>query len=62
MPVALAGSFTTAEFITLALILALAAIVSVMSYRAWKFSRITPEERERRRRLALVAEGKDLEL
>jgi hypothetical protein len=58
MPVALAGPFTAAELITLALIAALAAIVSVMSYRAWKFSRVTPEERERRRRLALVTEGK----
>lgn len=58
MPVALAGPFTTAEVITIALIVTLAAIVSVMSYRAWKFSRVTPEERERRRRLALVTEGK----
>ena len=57
MPVALAG-FTTAEVITLALIFVLAGIVSVMTYRAWKFSRVTPEERERRRRLALVTVGK----
>jgi hypothetical protein len=58
MPVALAGPFTTAEVITIALIVTLAGIVSVMTYRAWKFSRITPEERERRRRLGLVTEGK----
>jgi hypothetical protein len=58
MPVALAGPFTTAEVITLALIFVLAGIVSAMTYRAWNFSRVTPEERERRRRLALVSEGK----
>ena len=29
-----------------------------MGYRAWKDSRVTPEERERQRRAALVATGK----
>ena len=31
---------------------------ALIGYRAWKRSRITPEERERRRRSALVARGK----
>jgi hypothetical protein len=29
-----------------------------MGYRAWKLSRITPEERERQRRSVLVSKGK----
>jgi len=43
-------------------LLALAGVLAVLGalvgYRAWKRSRITPEERERRRRSALVAHGK----
>ena len=31
---------------------------SIYGYRRWKHSRITPEERERRRRTGLVARGK----
>jgi hypothetical protein len=50
--------FTTAELVTLALMAILAVVVAAMGYRAWKQSRITPEERERRRRATLVAEGK----
>ncbi len=50
--------FTTAEVVTLALIVVLAAIISVMGYRAWKAARISPEERERGRRAKLVAHGK----
>lgn len=34
------------------------AVAGVMAYRAWKGSRITAEERERRRRAMLVAHGK----
>lgn len=43
-----------------ALSLALAAFVllAVIGIRRWKASRITPEERERRRRALLVARGK----
>jgi len=33
-------------------------VAGVLGYRAWKASRITPEERERRRRALLVAAGK----
>jgi len=31
---------------------------AIYGYRAWKLSRVTPEERERRRRAGLVARGK----
>ena len=42
----------------LALAGVLAVLGALVGYRAWKRSRITPEERERRRRSALVAHGK----
>jgi hypothetical protein len=51
-------SLTTAEIITLGLAVVLVPIGSVMGYRAWKASRISPEERERQRRTQLVALGK----
>jgi hypothetical protein len=51
-------SFTAAEQVTLALAVVLVVLLSVIGYRAWKRSRITPEERERMRRDALVAAGK----
>ncbi len=51
-------SFTAAEAVTLALLGALVALVAVMGFRAWKLTRITPEERERRRRGALASAGK----
>jgi hypothetical protein len=34
------------------------ALAAFFGYRAWRRSRIAPEERERRRRAALVARGK----
>jgi hypothetical protein len=34
------------------------ALAAVLGYRAWKRGRVTPEERERLRRGALVAHGK----
>jgi len=46
------------EYISLALGALLAAIVAILGYRAWKASRVTPEERERQRRAALSASGK----
>jgi hypothetical protein len=52
MPVILASPYT------LALAAALAVLAAVIGYRAWKRSRITPEERELRRRTALVGHGK----
>jgi Protein of unknown function (DUF3592) len=58
MPGALAWSFTAADGVTLALALVLAIIAALIGYRAWKESRIPPEERERIRRARLVATGK----
>jgi len=58
MSAAFAFSFSQAEFVTLALMGVLVVIVALMGYRAWQKSRITPQERERRRRAALVATGK----
>jgi hypothetical protein len=42
----------------LAVGLAVVAGVSTVSYRVWKRTRISPEERERRRRQTLVGRGK----
>jgi len=58
MPFASADLFTTAIIVTALLLAALAAIVGILAYRSWKRSRISPEERERQRRAALVAHGK----
>jgi hypothetical protein len=58
MPAALWYSFNAAEEISLALSGVLAVLVGVMGYRAWKASRVSPEERERQRRAMLVAGGK----
>jgi hypothetical protein len=44
--------------VTLALAGALILALALVGYRLWKKSRIAPEERERRRRVALVAHGK----
>ena len=52
------GSLTAAEWVSLSLGGVLLVLVGIMGYRAWLKSRITPEERERRRRRALVAAGK----
>jgi len=58
MPGSLALSYTAAEQITLALSGVLVVLVALIGYRAWKISRIAPEDRERQRRNALVARGK----
>ncbi len=58
MPETLAYSFTPAETVTLVLAGVLVSLVAVIGVRAWKQSRVTPEERERRRRASLVAAGK----
>ncbi len=57
MPVAV-WTFTPAEWVTLALAGVLVVLVALIGYRAWQSSRISPEERERHRRAALVAIGK----
>jgi hypothetical protein len=51
-------SFTTAQWIGVALGVGLLALAAVMAYRAWVARRITPEERERQRRSLLVSIGK----
>jgi len=58
MAAALWFRFNAAEQVTLALVAVLAVLVGIMGYRAWLKSRVTPEERERLRRGALVATGK----
>ncbi len=58
MPAIQGMSYTTAEAVTVALAGVLVVIVALMGYRAWQYSRVTPEERERRRRAILVRQGK----
>ncbi len=50
----LASSYSTAEWMTIALAALLLVLVAVIGWRAWKASRITPAERERRRRKMLI--------
>jgi len=49
---------TAAELVTLGLAAVLVALLAIIGYRAWVRSRVTPEERERRRCARLVATGK----
>jgi hypothetical protein len=58
MLMSLASSFTAAEQVTLTLAAVLIVLLALIGYRAWIGSRVTPEERERRRRNLLVAIGK----
>ena len=58
MPAALGFAFNAAEKVSLAFAGVLVVVVGLISWRAWKDSRIPPEERERMRRAALVARGK----
>jgi hypothetical protein len=51
-------SFTLAEEITIALAIVLVILIAWYGYHAYVRSRVTPEERERRRRGWLVATGK----
>jgi hypothetical protein len=44
--------------VTLALGSVFLVLIGIIGYRAWKSSRVTPEERERERRELLVAHGK----
>ena len=57
MPNGLA-SLTPAELVTAALSALLVVLLAIFGYRAYQRSRVTPEERERRRRAWLVATGK----
>ena len=58
MPAALTLLLTPADEVTLTLAGVLVVLVAIMGYRAWQASRVSPEERERRRRAVLVAHGK----
>ncbi len=57
MPLNLSGRFHTVEAV-LFCVLAAAVPVTVLALRAWKRSRISPAEQERRRRAGLYARGK----
>ena len=50
--------FTAADGITAALLGVLVILLATIGVRAWLRSRISPEERERRRRLMLLSTGK----
>ena len=52
------ATFTAAELATVLLAVVLVILLGVIGYRAWQRSRISPEERERRRCAWLVATGK----
>jgi len=50
--------FIAADGITAALLVVLIALIGVFVLRAWRRSRVSPDERERRRRMALLSAGK----
>jgi len=54
----LTTTYTAAELVAVALAAALVVLLAALGYRAWQRSRVTTEERERRRRAWLVATGK----
>src|SRR5215831_381444 len=54
----LTTTYTAAELTTIALAALLVILLAIIGYRAWRRSRITPEERERRRCAHLLAVGK----
>jgi hypothetical protein len=55
---ALITHYTAAELMTVALAAVLLVSLAIFGYRAWQRSRVTAEERERRRCAQLVATGK----
>ena len=57
-PAILAGSLTLAEGVFLSLLCLLLAVTGVIGVRAWKATRLSPAEREARRRFTLAAAGK----
>jgi hypothetical protein len=50
--------FTAFDAITAALAVVLAFLLAAIGIRAWRRSRISPDEKERRRRMRLLAMGK----
>ncbi len=56
--IAVTSSFTAAELATVVLAVVLVILLSILGYRAWQRSRITPAERERRRCAWIMATGK----
>ena len=51
-------TFTAAEVVTIGLAGVLAVLLALIAYRWWKRRQVTPQERERQRRLWLVSTGK----
>jgi hypothetical protein len=51
-------TYGPAEYVSLALAALLVGVAAALAWRAWKAGRITPEERECRRRADLAAFGK----
>ena len=58
LPGRLTLTYAPAEYVSIALCAVLLVIAAALGYRAWKASRVTPNERERLRRAALAATGK----
>lgn len=58
MPGTLAWPYSAVEAGLLSLAIVAVALLAVIGYRCWKAARVTPAERERRRRAMLVARGK----
>ena len=50
--------YAAARLAAIILAVVLAVLLAIIAWRAWQRSRVTPEERERRRRAWLVASGK----
>jgi hypothetical protein len=58
MPGTLAWPPSAVEAALLSLALVAVVLLAAIGFRRWRASRVTPEERERRRRAMLVARGK----
>jgi hypothetical protein len=58
MPGTVVWSYTAAEVALLSLAAVTLVLLAVAGFRRWRARRVTPEERERRRRAMLVARGK----
>ncbi|HYW43729.1 MAG TPA: hypothetical protein VE959_12785 [Bryobacteraceae bacterium] len=54
----MSGSYSANELLTLGLAAVLAILLALIAFKSWTKSRVSPDERERRRRDLLVAYGK----